>query len=47
MNEPTGRGKNFIKCWDCGGYVAKKLLTKEHYDNDCPLCGATGLVINE
>lgn len=45
--EPTGRAKNFVKCWSCDGYVAKKLLDEEHYDNTCPLCEATGLILNQ
>jgi len=43
-NEPTGRGKNFIQCWNCNGYIAKKLLDAEHYDNICPLCEATTIL---
>ena len=44
MSEPTGRAKNYVKCWNCDGYVGKKLLKEDWYDNQCPLCGADGLV---
>jgi Zn finger protein HypA/HybF involved in hydrogenase expression len=40
MTEPTGRAKNYVKCWDCNGYVGKGLLKQEWYDGVCPLCGA-------
>lgn len=41
--EPTGRGKNYTKCHDCGGYIGNGLLDEDHYDGCCPLCGAEGL----
>jgi|APSaa5957512493_1039668.scaffolds.fasta_scaffold53524_1 translation initiation factor 2 beta subunit (eIF-2beta)/eIF-5 len=44
MTEPTGRAKNYVKCWNCDGYIGKKLLREDWYDNQCPLCGAEGIV---
>ena len=41
---PKGRAKEFIKCWNCNGYVHKKLLDENHYDGFCPLCEASGLL---
>jgi Zn finger protein HypA/HybF involved in hydrogenase expression len=38
-----GRSKEYIKCWNCNGWIGKNLLTPEQYDNECPLCEATGL----
>jgi len=42
--EPTGRAKNYTRCWDCNGYIGNGLLDADHYDNECPLCGATDLI---
>ena len=42
-NKFKGRAKQYVKCWNCEGYVQKKLLDGDHYDGACPLCEATGL----
>jgi len=43
-NEPHGRTKGYTKCWNCNGYIGNGLLDEDHYDNECPLCHATGLL---
>lgn len=43
MSEQTGRAKNYIKCWNCDGYIGKSILQREEQDDVCPLCGATEL----
>ena len=47
MNQPSekkGRAKDYIQCYNCDGYVGKALLVEDRYDNECPLCGAEGLL---
>ena len=39
-SEKKGRAKDYTRCWNCQGYVGKSLLNKDHYDGECPLCGA-------
>ena len=39
-----GRSKSYVQCWNCGGWVGEGLLDEDHYDNECPLCHATGLI---
>ena len=39
-----GRSKGYVKCWNCDGYIGTELLDEDHYDNQCPLCDATGLI---
>ena len=43
-NEPHGRTKVYTKFCNCNGYVGNGLLDEDHYNNECPLCHATGLV---
>ena len=43
MSEKKGRAKDYVKCWNCSGYVGKKLLDEEHYNDSCPLCNAEEL----
>ena len=47
MSEKKGRAKDYVKCWNCSGYIGRKLLDEDHYDDECPLCGASDLVVNE
>ena len=46
-SERTGRAKNYTQCYACDGYIGNGLLDEDHYNNECPLCGATGLIVNE
>ena len=39
-----GRARDYVRCYNCDGYVGKGLLREERYDNECPLCGAEGLL---
>ncbi len=43
MTELKGRAKNYVKCWNCDGYIGKKVLVAQGID-DCPLCEATSLL---
>jgi Zn finger protein HypA/HybF involved in hydrogenase expression len=44
IDEPHGRTKGYVKCWNCNGFIGKQLLDEDSYNNTCPLCEATGLL---
>jgi len=39
MTEQPKKNSKFVQCWNCGGYIGRKIL--KNYDNNCPLCEAT------
>jgi len=47
MHNPTGRTRDYVKCWNCDGYIGKNIVQRDDFDNECPLCYASPLVVNE
>ena len=43
----TGRANDYTKCWNCDGYVGKNITKRDDFENECPLCFASPLVIDE
>ena len=35
--------REYVKCWNCDGYIGKKVLISRGEDT-CPLCEATSLL---
>ena len=35
------KNSKYVQCWNCDGYIGRKLLVREDINNTCPLCEAT------
>ncbi len=44
MTEAPKKNSKYVQCWNCDGYIGRKLLTREEYNNTCPLCEATEVI---
>ena len=47
MHNPTGRTRDYVKCWNCDGYIGKNIVQRDDFDNECPLCYADPLVLDK